>query len=249
MANAVNYVTLFPTNLIDQVQRRYSLPRRVEVGDPENSNSFRIYKGNDGTVFPSVTAVLGETKSGETQTSLNAWKERVGAVEAERIMRFAAARGTRMHAVLEAFLLRDVQAYKGRHARLDVVERAAWKGLQPLLCARLQAFYGLEMPLCTRKFRIAGTSDIVGVFDGKKSIVDLKTSLRDKQRSWIDDYFLQCDTYAVMWREEFGEEIEQLVILMLSEEANEPLVFVEPAYQFVKELKDRRLRFWREFGV
>lgn len=238
-----------PENLTKSVFRRWPPLRRVEVGELENPNPFRIYKDADGTVFPSITALLGSTKSEEAQTSLKKWQERVSSQEAQRVANFAANRGTRLHNTLEAFLLGDQLTYKERRARLDVVERAAWKGLQPLLCARLQAFYGLEMPLCTRKFRIAGTSDIVGVFDGKKSIVDLKTSLRDKQRSWIDDYFLQCDTYAVMWREEFGEEIEQLVILMLSEEANEPLVFVEPAYQFVKELKDRRLRFWREFGV
>jgi len=55
--------------------------------------------------LPSVTTILGATKSQESQDSIAKWQARVGQDEATRIRDQAASRGTNMHKHLEQHLL------------------------------------------------------------------------------------------------------------------------------------------------
>ena len=55
--------------------------------------------------LPSVTTILGATKSQESQDSIARWQARVGQDQATRIKDQAAARGTDMHTHLEHHLL------------------------------------------------------------------------------------------------------------------------------------------------
>ena len=60
--------------------------------------------------LPSVTTILSKTQPKEKRDSLAQWRERVGNVEATRIMDQAAARGTAMHTLLEHYLLGEKHA-------------------------------------------------------------------------------------------------------------------------------------------
>ena len=55
--------------------------------------------------LPSVTTILGATKSQDAQDSIARWQARVGQDEATRIRDQAASRGTNMHKHLEQHLL------------------------------------------------------------------------------------------------------------------------------------------------
>ena len=55
--------------------------------------------------LPSVTTILSATQSQEKQDSLNRWKAKVGEKEAERVKNVAATRGTKMHSILEGYIL------------------------------------------------------------------------------------------------------------------------------------------------
>ena len=48
-------------------------------------------------ILPSVTTILGATKSQEAQESISNWQARVGMEQATRIRDQAASRGTNMH--------------------------------------------------------------------------------------------------------------------------------------------------------
>jgi len=72
---------------------------------------------------------------------------------------------------------------------------------------------GLIAPGC-----YAGTSDAVGMFNGRESIIDFKTAKKIKKREWIDDYFMQGCAYALAHNEMFGSDISQVAILMVDRE-------------------------------
>ncbi len=80
------------------------------------------------------------------------------------------------------------------------------------------------------KLTIAGQVDCVAEYNGKLSVIDFKTANKERQESWIDNYFLQTTAYAQMYEETFGKNIDQIVILLASEDGS--------VQNFVKEKKD-----------
>jgi genome maintenance exonuclease 1 len=72
----------------------------------------------------------------------------------------------------------------------------------------------------SHKLTIAGQVDCVAEYNGKLSVIDFKTANKERQESWIDNYFLQCTAYAHMYEEIFGKPIEQIVILLAGEDGS-----------------------------
>ena len=64
----------------------------------------------------------------------------------------------------------------------------------------------------------AGQTDVVGIYNGRESIIDFKQTNKPKQREWIDDYFTQLAAYAMAHNTIYGTNIQQGVILMCSKD-------------------------------
>jgi genome maintenance exonuclease 1 len=60
----------------------------------------------------------------------------------------------------------------------------------------------------------AGQTDLVGIYQGRDSIIDFKQSNKPKRDDWIEDYYLQGALYAAAHDCIYGTEIEQTVILI-----------------------------------
>ena len=60
----------------------------------------------------------------------------------------------------------------------------------------------------------AGTTDCIGLWNGKLAILDFKQTNKPKKREWVDDYFCQLTAYAQAHNEMFDTEINTGVILM-----------------------------------
>jgi genome maintenance exonuclease 1 len=60
----------------------------------------------------------------------------------------------------------------------------------------------------------AGQTDLVGVYQGRESIVDFKQSNKPKREEWIEDYYYQGVAYATAHDCIYGTNIEQAVIMM-----------------------------------
>ena len=69
----------------------------------DNDLGSRHYNVGDIKI-PSVTTILSATQSEDKKAGLDAWRERVGYQEAQRITTQAATRGTEMHYVLENYI-------------------------------------------------------------------------------------------------------------------------------------------------
>ena len=160
--------------------------------------------------LPSVTTILTATQSDEKRASLEAWKNKVGGIEAERIKNTAANRGTAMHSYLEMHIngenLLDL-TIEGLAAR-SMAQTIIDKGL-----IELQEIWGNEVVLYYPEL-YAGQTDLCGVYQGRDSIIDFKQSNKPKKDEWIEDYKLQLAAYATAHDCVYGTKIEQGVILM-----------------------------------
>ena len=77
--------------------KRFHYNTLKRVTDKSGARHYSL----DGHRVPSVTTILEKTKSQKEKDSLNAWKARVGYVEASRISRESTSRGDKMHKHLE----------------------------------------------------------------------------------------------------------------------------------------------------
>jgi genome maintenance exonuclease 1 len=64
----------------------------------------------------------------------------------------------------------------------------------------------------------AGATDVVGIYNGRESIIDFKQTNKPKQREWIDDYFTQLAAYAMAHNYVYGTQIQSGIILMCSKD-------------------------------
>ena len=160
--------------------------------------------------LPSVTTILAATQSDEKRASLDKWKARVGSTEAEKIKNVAASRGTNMHSHLEYHLngqgLLDLSS-EGQVAR-NMADKIIAEGFKDL-----SEIWGSEVVLHYPGL-YAGATDLVGIYQGRDSIIDFKQSNRPKKDEWIEDYKLQLAAYAMAHDFIHRTEIEQGVILM-----------------------------------
>ena len=106
----------------------------------------------------------------------------------------------------------------------------------------------MEKSLFSHHLQIAGTVDCIGEYEGKLSVIDFKTSKRNKTRDDIHDYFMQCSAYAVAYEEMTGNPVSQLVII-ISTDDHGILVFKEKRNTWINGFKDLRDLYRKEFNI
>jgi genome maintenance exonuclease 1 len=172
----------------------------------------RHYTLPDGSKVPSVTTILDRTKPREKVEALNNWRKAVGEERAQKITTEAANRGTRMHAYLEHYVLNeDMKELPANHFAQPSWFMAAEVILNGL--HKVDEFWGTEVPLYYSGL-YAGTTDLIGVWEGRPAIIDFKQSNKPKKREWIEDYFLQLAAYAQAHNHTYGTNIRDGVIMM-----------------------------------
>ena len=181
----------------------YPESRRSSIGG-------KRHYGVNEEKLPSVTTILQSTQSEDKKESLARWRNKVGEVEAERVMKTAATRGTAMHTYLEHYIK------GGKVLDLTDVGREASSMGQMIIdkgFSDLEEVWGVE---CTLHYPglYAGQTDMCGIYQGRESIIDFKQSNKPKRDEWITDYKLQLVAYAMAHDQVYGTRIEQGVILM-----------------------------------
>ena len=191
---------------------------KLPVTKGKKVDGFRFYD-IDGKAYPSVTSVLGIKKKAELQ----GWREKIGEDVANWEMGRAARRGKATHLLVEEYLKGKTPSERG------VLPLGLFKLLRPYI-DQIDNIHLLETIMYSPKLTIAGQVDCVAEYNGKLSVIDFKTANKERQESWIDNYFLQTTAYAQMYEETFGKSIDQIVILLASEDGS--------VQNFVKEKKD-----------
>ena len=50
------------------------------------------------------------------------------------------------------------------------------------------------------------------------SVIDFKTSTKEKKEEWVENYFIQGAAYCEMYEERFDQPIDRVVILIVTED-------------------------------
>ena len=138
----------------------------------------------------------------------------MGQQNADRIRDISAMRGTAMHTYLEGYI--------NNTPHLDLTALGQEAGKMANIVAEsglgeLDEVWGTEVTIYYPGL-YAGQSDVVGIYNGRESIIDFKQTNKPKQREWIDDYFIQLAAYAMAHNYVYGTKIQQGVILMCSKD-------------------------------
>ena len=181
----------------------------------------RYYVGEGTKPVPSVTTILSATKD---MTALNAWKKRVGATEAQRIVTESANLGTVTHKHLECYI-EGVDRPAGSNQVYQQAKQLSDIIIEKGMC-HIDEVWGMEEGLCFPNL-YAGTADMICTYKGQPVIGDYKTSRKVKKREWVDDYFMQCAAYALAHNEVYGTDIQAGLILIVSHSGEYQQFFVE----------------------
>lgn len=195
------------------------------------TDSGRVYLTPSGKKYPSVTTVL----SSYGKKALFEWRQRVGEEEANRIASKASRRGTALHTVCEKYLLNEMSSMK--LASMIPTTKELFFKIKPHIDTNIGKVYALEQALYSDALGVAGRVDCIAEWNGKLSIVDFKSSTKQKNKDNIGNYFMQCTAYAEMFGELTKENIEQIVVLIGTEEGPGQ-VFVESKQNYLKPLKE-----------
>ena len=211
------------------------VPRLVRVDNP----GLRHYTNPENNKkFVSITTVI----SHNSKHKFVDWRQKKGEAEANRITNRSTKRGTKTHSLIESYVKNEPQptidelfpddtkviTVLNENESIDHYKNLPFflfENLKPEL-DKIDNIIGIEIPLYSEYFGIAGTSDCIAEYNGKLSIIDYKTSEYIKKKEWIFDYFVQAVAYRYMLKELTGLDAEQLVVLM-SAENGEVKAFVE----------------------
>lgn len=176
----------------------------------EDGSGKRLYVISEDDVVSSVTTILSDTGD---PSHLEAWRARIGRSEAQRITTESAGLGTLVHKHIENHLTGKDRPRGNNHIRqmaTAMADQIIEKGLP-----HIDKLWGVEATVYAKGL-YAGTADIIGIYKGQPTIIDIKTARKIKKEEWIEEYKMQISAYALAHNEMFGTNIEQAVILMSS---------------------------------
>lgn len=195
----------------------------------------RFYDTPTGERYPSVTTVLSTL----SKDGIKKWEQRVGIEAANKIRKTAATRGTSVHNLAEAYVRGDEVDLSKESPTIA----GAFRALQPLL-APVEVVYGIETPMYSHRLKTAGRTDLLCKYDGYGTVLDYKTSLREKKEEYIENYFIQATTYSIMAYEMYGIKLKQIVLLIFVDDAP-PQKFVK----FIDEYIPRTIAVFKTYHM
>ena len=175
------------------------------------TDGVRLYETPEGNKYPSITTVL----SVRNKKGLFEWRKRVGEDVANYVARKAANRGTSVHHMCEDYINNDFDEEKHKKKFLPYV---LFNQLRESVLQKIDNIYAQECGLYSDKYKVAGRVDCIAEYDGKLSIIDFKTSSKERSDDWNESYYIQASAYAEMFEERTGIAINQVVILVVTED-------------------------------
>ena len=200
------------------------------------TDGVRLYETPEGNKYPSITTIL----SVRNKKGLMEWRKKVGNDVANYVARTAANRGTKVHHMCEDYLNNDFDEEKHKK---DFLPYCLFGQLKDSL-TKVDNIHAQEAGLYSDKYRVAGRVDCIAEYDGVLSIIDFKTSTKERNDDWNENYYIQCSAYAEMYEERTGTEINQNVILVVTEDGTVQ-EFVKDKHDYLDALVETAAE-WRE---
>ena len=216
------------------------VPIELEDLKTQTIDKKRFYETPDGNLYPSITTVL----SVRNKKGLFEWRKRVGDEVANYVAVKAANRGTAVHHMCEDYLNNDFDEEKHKKKFLPYT---LFTQLRDSVLQKIDNIYAQECGLYSDKYKVAGRVDCIAEYDGIPSIIDFKTSTSERKDSYNENYYIQASAYAEMFEERTKIAINQVVILVITEDG--------VVQEFVKDKKNylplltETISDWKEKNV
>ena len=204
-------------------------------------NKKRFYNTPEGNLYPSITTVLSIRK----KEGLVEWRKRVGDDVANYISGNAVRRGIKIHEMCEDYLnnMHDdalFETYEKEH----FLYWCLFKQLRDQALCDIDNIYAQEVGLYSDKYKVAGRVDCIAEYNGVLSVIDFKTSTKERTDDWNENYYIQGAAYAEMFEERTEIKVNQIVILVVTEDGTVQK-FVKNKYPFLKLLVESVTK-WEE---
>ena len=204
-------------------------------------NKKRFYVTPKG-YYPSITTVLSNRK----KEGLWEWRKRVGADVANYVARTAAARGTKVHHMCEDYL-NNVHVdwpEKWKEHERQFLAHCLFNQLKEKALCNINNIYAQEAGLYSDKYQVAGRVDCIADYKDRLSIIDFKTSTKERTDDWNENYYIQGAAYAEMFGERTGLIVDQVVILVVTEDGTVQ-EFVKSKHDYLGFLSEA-VQNWRK---
>lgn len=207
-----------------------------------NSDGVRLYETPEGNKYPSITTVL----SIRNKKGLHEWRKRVGNDVANYVARTAASRGTKVHHMCEDYLNNIHVSWpeKWKEHEKHFLPYCLFNQLKEQALCNIDGIYAQEAGLYSDKYKVAGRVDCIAGYKGIPSIIDFKTSSKERNDDWNENYYIQGSAYAEMFGERTGIEISQVVILVVTEDGTVQ-EFIKDKHNYLDALVES-VAEWRE---
>jgi|TARA_B110001454_G_scaffold192407_1_gene192683 genome maintenance exonuclease 1 len=220
-------------------------PVKLEKIKATTNNGNRLYETPSGDLYPSITTVL----SPRNKKGLMEWRKRVGEDVANHVARTAAARGTKVHHMCEDYLnnMSIDDPEKWAQHKKNFLPYCLFEQLKNQTFNNIGDIYAQEAGLYSDKYKVAGRVDCIAKYKGDISIIDFKTSTKERSDDWNENYYIQGSAYAEMFEELTGIVTNQVVILVVTEDGTVQ-EFVKQKSNYTGLLVDA-ISDWREQNV
>ena len=221
------------------------VPVELQPITATNKVGVRLYETPEGNKYPSITTVL----SVRNKQGLMEWRKRVGNEVANHISRTAAARGTKVHHMCEDYLnnMESEWPEQFKEHKKNFLPWCLFKQLRNEALCHINDIYAQEAGLYSDKYKVAGRVDCIAKYKGTLSIIDFKTSTKEKNDEWNENYYIQGSAYAEMFGERTGIEISQVVILVVTEDGTVQ-EFIKDKQEYLNRLSET-IKIWSEENV
>ena len=219
-----------------------TVPSLIPKLKTKTINKNRFYVTPEGNEYPSITTVL----SIRNKKGLIEWRKRVGNDVANYVAGKAAARGTKVHHMCEDYLNNVSLDYpdKWKKHEKDFLPWCLFTQLKNKVLCNIDNIYAQECGLYSDKYKVAGRADCIAEYDNVLSVIDFKTSTRERDDAWNENYYIQGSAYAEMFTELTGIDVSQIVILVVTEDGTVQ-EFVKKKFDYLEALKDS-VTEWKE---
>lgn len=178
-------------------------------------SGIRHYKcPQTGNMLPSVTTILDSTLD---KKGLKEWQEFVGEKKANEVKKEATDLGSLVHEHIEKFIIGEERPKGNNLIRIQsrqMADQIINNGLK-----NVNEIWGQETALYYPGL-YAGTTDLVGVYNGKEAIMDHKTAKKIRSENQIIGYYFQIAAYAIAHNFLYGTNIQTGVIFMVDRNYN-----------------------------
>ena len=204
-------------------------------------NKKRFYNTPEGAMLPSITTVLSIRK----KEGLIEWRKRVGDDVANYISGNAVRRGIKIHEMCEDYLNNMYEdALFETYEKEHFLYWCLFKQLRDQALCDIDNIYAQEVGLYSDKYKVAGRVDCIAEYNGVLSVIDFKTSTKERTDDWNENYYIQGAAYAEMFEERTEIKVNQIVILVVTEDGTVQK-FVKTKYPFL-ELLVESVTKWEE---